>query len=66
MNKGELRSEIMDICPEDFEDELKIFIDKLEGLAGEIVGELDITSISDIGKIESAYDLADDLADALY
>ena len=66
MNKSELRSEIMDNCPEEFEDELKDFIDKLEGLVGEIMGELDITNISDIGRIAEAYDLADNLADGLY
>ena len=66
MTKGELRSEIMDNCPEEFEEELKDFIDKLEGLVGEIVSELDISSVGDLDKIESAYNLADDLSDALY
>jgi hypothetical protein len=66
MNKGELRNEILENCPEEFHDELKEYIDKLESLVDEIVCELNIDSISDIGNIETAYNLADDLADGLY
>ena len=66
MTKGELRIKIMRDCPEDFEDELKEFIDNIEALVGDIRGELDIERISDIGRIEEAYRLADELSDALY
>lgn len=66
MQKCELRTEIMEKCPEEFEDTLKDFIDKLETLVGEIVNELDIRDISDIGQIEEAHSLADNLNDALY
>lgn len=66
MRRSELRSEIMDACPEGFEDELKDFIDRVEGLVGDIVSELSIKDISDIGNVEDAHRLADDLADSLY
>lgn len=66
MIKGELREQIMSNCPEDFEDELKDFIDKLECFMADIVSELSIESIADIGCIEEAHSLADDLCDSLY
>lgn len=66
MQKGELRSKIMDECPEGFEEALADFIDILEDLTCNIVDELQINDISDIGKVEEAHRLADDLHDALY
>ena len=66
MIKGELRSEIMDKCPVGFEDDLKDFIDKVEELSAEIVNKLTINDISDIGNVEDAYGLADNLSDGLY
>ena len=66
MKRGELRSEIMEACPAGFDGDLLKFIDKVEGLVNGIVSELDISSISDIGQVETAHDLANDLADGLW
>ena len=66
MNIGSLRKEIMDGCPEGFEDDLKAIIDDLEQKVGEIVGKLNITCIGEMDNIEDAHRLADELADSLY
>ena len=66
MRKSELREEIMEGCPESFRDDLSSSIDKLEGIIGDILGELSIDDISDVGRIEEAHRLTDDLCDALY
>jgi len=66
MRKGELRTKIMDECPEGFEDVLKDFIDHLEGKVDKIVDGLNISNISDLGKIEDTQDMAKSLMDSLY
>ena len=66
MNKGQRRTKIMDECPEEFRYELITFIDEIEGAVNDISAELEINSISDLTKIETAFDLATELADSLY
>lgn len=66
MKKGELRTKIMDECPEGFEDTLKDWIDNLEQSVGHVIDELDIVCISDLGKIEDAKSALDDIHDGLY
>lgn len=66
MIRGERRKQIMENCPEDFEDELKAFIDELESAVGDIVSELSIKEITDIERIADGFNLADKLADSLY
>ena len=64
--KGDLRKEIMDECPEEFEETLKDFIDKIEGLSSDILSNLNINSINELDKIEDAYRLTDELCDGLW
>jgi len=66
MNKGQRRKNILDDCPDEFHDELESFINEIENEVNNIINELSITSISELGRIEEAYNLADDLADSLY
>lgn len=66
MQKGELRKEIMDGCPEEFENSLKNSVDKLEGLLNAILNKFEINSITDISNVEDACNLVDDLCDSLY
>jgi hypothetical protein len=66
MNKGYLRTKIADECPEGFEETLKDWIDDLEQSIGDILGDLEINSIGDLGKIEDARCALDDLHDGLY
>lgn len=63
---GELRSKIMDKCPEGFEDDLKDFIDEIEMDVNTIKNAMEINSLSDLASIETAADMISDLADNLY
>ena len=63
---GILRTKIMDNCPEEFEDELKDFIDDIEYKINKIKGMMDITSIKRLSEIEAAFDKLEELADSLY
>jgi hypothetical protein len=56
----------MDECPSEFKDELKEFIDKVEGIVNSALNEMDIKCISDIGGIDTAFDIISGLADNLY
>ena len=60
------RQEIMDNCPDDFEDEMKDILDYFEGKFGDIRDQLDINDISQINRVEDAYDIAKDVAGDLY
>ena len=66
MNRGELRKEILENCPDEFDEELNVFISKVEGLVDDILSSLVINDISELYKIEEAYELADNLHDGLY
>lgn len=63
---GKLRDEIMEKCPEDFEDDLKDFIDTVEGIVNSAKNEMDIKSISDVGGIDTGFDIISELAEDLY
>ena len=60
------RNDIMQDCPEEFEDRLKEIIDDIEDKVNKIKDKLDINKLSDLGDIEDAFDLASDLASELY
>lgn len=64
--KCELRSNIMDKCPEEFVSELKEFIDEVESKINEVQHLLDIKSIQDLTYISDASDILNDLAESLY
>ncbi len=61
-----LRSKIMDECPEEFEDKLKDFIDDIEREVNDIKDNMDITSVSYIDSIGIAFDDIKRLAKELY
>lgn len=63
---GRLRTKIMDNCPEEFEDELKVFLDDIENEVNKIKDLMDITSIKRLSEIETAFDKLEELADDLY
>ena len=60
------RKEIMEGCPEGFEDELKNIVDYFEGTLTEIRSNLEITQISELGQVEEAYDIVCRIAEDLY
>lgn len=60
------RKDIMEHCPEEFEDTLKDFIDECESRFQEIRNMLDIKDIDQLDQISDAYRLADDYASDLY
>lgn len=60
------RKEIMENCPEEFEDELKGFIDNIESRVNEIESKLEIKGICDLSNIEDAFDLVQSLSVDLY
>ncbi len=64
--KGQLRTDIINNCSDDFQDELNDFIDEIENSVGEIVEKLSVGNASDIDDIYSVYGLAKDLHDRLY
>jgi len=60
------RKEIMDNCPDDFEDEMKDIIDYFEGQFVAIRNQLEIDDLSQLNRIEEAYVMAQKAADDLY
>jgi hypothetical protein len=66
MSKGELRTKIMDECPDGFEEILKGWIDDLEQSIADVVSDLNIECISDLANIEGAKSALDDIYDGLY
>lgn len=64
---GKLRIDIMEDCPEGFEDRLRDFIDGLESQVCEIFDLLDnIDSVSKLDQIETAFDKLRELGADLY
>lgn len=63
---GKARTLIMEKCPEEFEDDLKDFIDKIENTVNSIKDQMDIKCISDIRRIDDAHDIIVELAEDLY
>jgi hypothetical protein len=60
------RKEIMQNCPEEFEDDLKEFIDEIEGELNSIKDHMDIRSLTDLERIDEAHDMIIKLAEDLY
>ena len=60
------RNEIMEYCPEEFEDQLKDIVDHLENKFNEIRDLLDITRIDELDRITEAFELAKDISSDLY
>jgi hypothetical protein len=63
---GKRREEIMNKCPEDFEYDLKDFIDSVENELTTIRDMMEVTSISELDKIDDAHSLLTDLCDELF
>jgi hypothetical protein len=66
MAKGDRRSLILDVCPDDFHETLKSWIDEIEDEVGGIVSLLEIKDVGDLGQIEDAKNETENLADSLY
>jgi hypothetical protein len=60
------RKEIMEKCPEGFEDDMTDILDYFEGKFTEIEDHLDIDGIGQVNQIEYAYELAKDIRTDLY
>ena len=63
---GILRKQIIDNCPESFEEELNTFINKVEDRINRIKDIMNITHIGQLSDIEEAYDKLSELANDLY
>ena len=60
------RKDIMERCPEDFEDLLKDFIDEVESRFQKVRDLLDIKDVDQLDQVSNAHRLADDYAGDLY
>lgn len=60
------RKDILEDCPEGYEDQLKEILDHFEGKFNEIKLYLDIGCIADLENIANAYRLAVEIGDELY
>ena len=60
------RKEIMDKCPEGFEGELSSYIDDIESIVSEALGEINDATIRELSRVDAAYDLLSILSDYLY
>lgn len=61
------RQDIMDDCPEEFEDRLKEIVDHLETVFDEIKEKLgSIGSIDDLDRVSEAYSIAEKANSDLY
>lgn len=63
---GKLRDDIMKNCPEEFEEELKNFIDTVESIICSAINEMRMDSIDDIYNIKIGYNTIRELAEDLY
>lgn len=52
---SELRNRLVINCPEEFKPELKGIIDEIENRIGAVLKKMEIRSLSDLSKIEEAY-----------
>lgn len=60
------RKEVMEKCPDEFEEEMKSILDYFEDKFNEIRNHLEIDGIGQINQIEYAYDLSKEIATDLY
>jgi hypothetical protein len=63
---GRYREDIMEQCPEGFEDELKGFIDLVEGEVNTAKDHMEINSITDLARLDEAHDMLCALSESLY
>lgn len=63
---GNKRAEIMSKCPDDFEDDLKEFIDSIEGEVNTAAEHMKISSLDELNRIDEAHDMLVNLAEDLY
>jgi molybdopterin-guanine dinucleotide biosynthesis protein A len=61
-----LRKEIMEKCPEEFEEQLLDFIDMIEVNISDILNFFEIDSIDDLHQLRDAYNQLNDLKNELY
>lgn len=67
MRKGKLRSEIMDECPDEFREELSLWIDSVEQEFKSILNHLEsVKGLDDLHKIEDVRRDLDEMCDGLY
>lgn len=66
MSMGNLRKDIVEKCPEEFEGDLKTFIDAVETKVNEVKDLLNVSSLADLGNLDVAYNQLDDLSAGLY
>jgi len=66
MNKGELRSKILDECSDEFRDTLSCWIDEVEALLYEALRNFDIDEVADLHRIEDAKREIEAIYEGLY
>jgi len=60
------RKEMLEDCPEEFEEKLIEIIDHIEGKINDVLETFKITSLDDLGEIVKAHDELSELAGDLY
>ncbi len=60
------RKNLMNEVPEEYEEQLKDFIDEVESRVNDIIYLLEIKSVSDLAQIEDALTVAKELSSDLY
>lgn len=63
---GKLRGDIMVKCPDEFKSDLTDFIDDIEAMLNRAKAKMNIKSISNIGDIDTAFDIISKLSEDLY
>ena len=60
------RNKIIDKCPEDFLDDLNIFINDIEEELNDIIDTMTIDKLSNLDDIITAYSKLENLAESIY
>lgn len=66
MQKGELRTKILDECPDDFREVLECWINDVEHLLHGTLDHFDIDGVDDLHKIGDAKRAIEDIHGGLY
>jgi len=61
-----IRLQIMQNCPAEFEDDLKDFIDSIEATVASARILMEVTDLSHLGQIDEAHNMLVELEDSLY